>query len=206
MDNSAFIVNLKKQLNKVLPGEAAQLRMAPSYRHMFPLNQKEGDAGVMILLYPASGELTTVFMKRTEYPGVHSGQISFPGGRFEPDDGDLKTTALRETEEEFGIAASKIEVLGKLTPLFIPVSRMEVHPYVGYLVERPMFIPDQREVERLIEINVTDLLQASIVKTKPQNYKNYKGFVPYFEVHENHVWGATAMILSEFLEIIRCIP
>lgn len=159
----------------------------------------------MILLYPEHGELTTVFMKRTVYPGVHSGQISFPGGRFEPEDSDLQTTALRETEEEFGIDARSIKVLGKLTPLFIPVSRMEVHPFVGYLTERPMFLPDPREVERLIEIRIAALLQASIVKTKPQNYKDYKGFVPYFEVHENHVWGATAMILSEFLEIIRCI-
>ncbi|HEX2934725.1 MAG TPA: CoA pyrophosphatase [Bacteroidales bacterium] len=203
MDHSSFILNLRERLNEALPGEAAQLKMAPSYRHMFPLNDKEGNAGVMILLYPVSGELTTVFMKRTEYPGVHSGQISFPGGRFEPEDSDLQTTALRETEEEFGIAARNIEVLGKLTPLYIPVSRMEVHPFVGYLAERPMFSPDPREVERLIEIKIADLLQTSIVKTKPQNYKDYKGFAPYFEVHENHVWGATAMILSEFLEIIR---
>lgn len=204
MDHS-FIEKLKNRLKESLPGEAAQIKMAPSYRHLFPNNLKEGDAGVMLLLYPVSGELTTVFMKRTEYPGVHSGQISFPGGRFEPEDSNLATTALRETEEEFGIAASKINVLGKLTPLLIPVSRMEVHPFVGHLAERPMFLPNPREVERLIEIKIADLLRASIIKTKPQNYKDYQGFVPYFEVHETHVWGATAMILSEFLEVIRSI-
>lgn len=205
MPNSIFIENLKHRLKEALPGETAQLMMAPSYRHLLPMNEKDGDAGVMLLLYPMAGELTTVFMKRTEYPGVHSGQISFPGGRFEPDDSDLRTTALRETEEEFGIAAKDIEVLGKLTPLLIPVSRMEVHPFVGYMAERPILSPNPLEVDRLIEIRIVDLLQASIVKTKPQRYKDYNGFIPYFEINESHVWGATAMILSEFIEVIRYI-
>lgn len=206
MDNSAFISKLRIQMKKNLPGEAAQLKMAPSYRHLIPPGDKLGDAGVMLLIYPLSGELNTVFMQRTVYPGAHSGQISFPGGRFEPEDSDLATTALRETEEEFGIAAKDIEVLGKLTPLHIPVSRMEVHPFVGFLAERPAFLPNPQEVERLIEIKIADLLQPSIIKTKPKLYNDFKGSIPYFEVHENQVWGATAMILSEFLEIIRRIP
>jgi 8-oxo-dGTP pyrophosphatase MutT (NUDIX family) len=203
MDHSTFIQNLKKRLKKALPGEAAQLMMAPSYRHLFPANEKEGDAGVMILLYPVSGELTTVFMKRTEYPGVHSGQISFPGGRFEKEDIDLQTTALRETEEEFGINAKTIDVLGKLTPLLIPVSRMEVHPFVGYLPQQPMFLPNPEEVASLIEVKISDLLNASTIKTKPHSYKDFNGSIPYYEFEENHVWGATAMILAEFTEIIR---
>ncbi len=205
MDSSTFIVKLKNQLKENLPGEAAQLKMAPSYRHLFPMNEKEGDAGVMILLYPASGKLTTVFMKRTEYPGIHSGQISFPGGRFEQEDIDLQTTALRETEEEFGINAQTIDVLGKLTSLLIPVSRIEVHPFVGYLPQRPMFLPNPEEVASLIEVKIFDLLNASIIKTKPHRYKDFNGSIPYYEIDENHVWGATAMILAEFTEVIRKI-
>lgn len=205
MDNSAFISKLRVQLKKALPGEAAQMKMVPSYRHLIPINEKSGDAGVMLLIYPLSGELTTAFMQRTEYPGVHSGQISFPGGRFEKEDFNLQTTALRETEEEFGIRASAIDVLGKLTPLFIPVSSMEVHPFVGYLAEQPMFMPNPQEVASLIEVKISDLLEASIIKTKTHRYKDYNGSIPYYEVNGNHIWGATAMILAEFTEVIHKI-
>lgn len=205
MNNSAFISELRIQLKKALPGEAAQLKMAPSYRHLIPINEKSGDAGVMLLIYPLSGELTTVFMQRTEYPGLHSGQISFPGGRFEHDDIDLRTTALRETEEEFGINAPSIDVLGKLSPLFIPVSCIEVHPYIGYLAERPMFLPNPKEVACLIEVKISDLLKASIIKKKPHLYKDFNGSIPYYEVNGSHIWGATAMILAEFTEVIRKI-
>jgi 8-oxo-dGTP pyrophosphatase MutT (NUDIX family) len=202
MENKLFISKLREKLRGPLPGEVTQLKMAPSYRHLLPMNEKSSDAAVMVLIYPKFGDLTTVFMKRTVYPGVHSGQISLPGGRYETTDQDLQIAALRETEEEFGVAAHTVEVLGKLTPLHIPVSRMDVYPFVGYLKSRPTFIPNPAEVERLIEIKIEDLQNASLLKTKPHQYNDFEGFIPYYDIHENHIWGATAMILAEFIAVI----
>jgi 8-oxo-dGTP pyrophosphatase MutT (NUDIX family) len=205
MHAEIFISRLRNQLNKSLPGKAAQLIMAPSYRHLFPLNTKESDAGILILIYPKENDVYTVFMKRPEYPGAHGGQISFPGGRYEISDSTLEETALRETEEEFGIHKNSIAVLGKLTPLFIPVSRYEVHPFIGYIHQQPEFKPDPKEVEYLIETDIFTLLDPTIQKSKPALVENFNGEIPYFDIKGHQIWGATAMILSEFITIARRI-
>ncbi len=140
---------LSTMLRESLPGEAAQnkfspeLREGPSYAEALEDEGEQEDecrsAAVLILLYPDKDHLRTVFMKRNEYDGPHSGQISFPGGMFEKVDLDLEQTALRETEEEIGVDAGKIDVLGRLTPLFIPVSNFCVTPYVGWITGQPDF-------------------------------------------------------------------
>ena len=157
----------------------------------------------MIILYRSEGQWLFVLMKRPEYIGAHSNQVSLPGGLREATDPDLVTTALRETREELGINDSLIQVLGSLTKLNIPVSGIEVSPFVGFYPGIPQFDPDPSEVSYLIEIPLADLLNPQNMRDGVRIILNKPVRVPYFHLEGEQVWGATAMILSEFLEILR---
>lgn len=200
-----IIEKLKQRLAEPLPGKDAQLKMAPSFRPEGQATAHTVQAGVLILLYPNPSELYLVLMKRTEYPGVHSAQISLPGGKFEPKDQSLVDTAVRETHEEIGISPEKITVLGRLTPLYIPVSETEVYPAVAYMSTKPVFQIEPDEVDYLIEEPIAHLLKPEIVCSKPYKDQKYGGNIPYFDIQGNHVWGATAMILSEFTEVLKSV-
>ena len=203
--NPDWITGLKEEFRRPLPGLPAQMRMAPSVIRSGKSALPVRDSGVLLLLYPAGVSLSTVFMKRPEYGGPHSGQISFPGGKSEKGDDSLIDTALRESHEELGISPPSVDVLGTLTPLTIPVSRFKVLPVVGFLPEKPRFIPDPEEVEYLIEVEMRLLMKAGIVKREILTLGDQPVEVPYYDIYGHHVWGATAMILSEFLEIVRQI-
>jgi 8-oxo-dGTP pyrophosphatase MutT (NUDIX family) len=194
---------LEQELKKPLPGIEVQLRMAPAMRRSQTDDLPLRDGGVMIVVYPHGGLLHTVFIKRTEYDGVHSGQISFPGGIYEAEDGSLENTALRETMEETGTPVTIISVIGKLTPLHIPVSNINVHVFVGAALDRPVFRHDPTEVQYLIEASLHELMNTANRKTRTMSIFGKDVLVPYFDIQGNQVWGATAMILSEFLEIIK---
>jgi 8-oxo-dGTP pyrophosphatase MutT (NUDIX family) len=142
-------------------------------------------------------------MQRPDYNGVHSGQISFPGGKKEPEDEDLIQTALREAFEETGVNPAKTEIIGRLTPLFIPVSNTIVYPVIGWTDEKPIFNQKSEEVLFLIDADLKRFLDASIVKTKPVEIRGEMLGVKYFDYEENTIWGATAMIINELLVIIR---
>jgi 8-oxo-dGTP pyrophosphatase MutT (NUDIX family) len=197
-----FIDQLEQDLKSILPGRRAQYKMAPELRlenrHSYYRN-----AAVMILLFIRDGSWHTVLMKRPEYAGAHSNQISLPGGKYEDSDADLEETALREIREEIGVDDSRIRILGKLSRLHIPVSGIEVLPVVGYYPESPDFQPDPSEVAHLIEVPLTDLLHPRNTREKFRTLMCKLVRVPYFQIGAEHVWGATAMILSEFLEVIR---
>ena len=193
---------IKLELGKPLPGEASHKKMFPSARRFSEAPAAFQKSSILILLYPESNALTTLFMKRVEDNTPHSGQISFPGGRAERADKSLKDTALRETEEELGIAAAGIEIIGQLTPLQIYASNMEVIPFVGFLCKRPQFNPSLKEVDYLIEVKLRDLLNPGIVENKSLVSRDNKLSIPFYNVGGNHIWGATAMILSEFLDIL----
>lgn len=189
-------------------GFGAQRRMMPAGR---PVGRTgEGIAaprlgGVLALLYCAEDELHLVFTKRPDYDGVHSGQVSFPGGRHEPPE-TLAATALRETGEEIGIPAAEVEILGSLTPLFVVPSNFEVHPFVGRFMGagRPRFVPDVREVAAILEVPLRLLLDpATRVEESMELRGGLRMRVPCFRVGEHVIWGATAMMLSEFLERLR---
>ncbi len=202
----SFSEILKSELQKPLPGTAIQMEMAPPDRLLmnFPRGPGPGTrvAAVLVLLYPDKGTIFTVFMQRPDYEGVHSGQISFPGGRKELPDTDLIETALREAREEVGADPSKISVIGTLTPLFIPVSDTLVTPVVGWTNEKPEFKLQAEEVVFLIEGELKRFFEPVIKTTRFEvlgemrdiKYFDYKGYV---------IWGATAMILNELLVIIR---
>lgn len=193
---------LRSEIKKGLPGSKAQWRMAPKQRQGPGTKGSGGrDAGVLILLYPAGEKICMVLIRRTDYPGVHSGQVSFPGGKFEPEDRNLEYTSIRESEEELGIGLGDIEVLGNLTSLYIHVSDITVYPLLGRLPYRPVFDPDPVEVNRVIEVPVGKLVRPGIVSQ--MQHESQPVLVPYYNLEGNRVWGATAMILSEFIELIR---
>ena len=202
-----FISYLEKRLSAELPGRTAQLRMAHMARlDMITIPENPKKASVMILLYNKNEAWHTVLMRRTSRfkNDKHKGQVSFPGGQAEPTDADKAATALRETEEEMGLPVSSMNVLGALSPLYIPVSNFLVQPFVAYAKNTPDFIPDGNEVEAIIETPLSALLAKENLKKKdlviPEGFK--LNDVPYFDVGGNVVWGATSMIISEFIQIL----
>jgi 8-oxo-dGTP pyrophosphatase MutT (NUDIX family) len=202
-----FQTILKTEILKGLPGTEIQWQMASSDRFVrnFPrIPGKEARiAAVLILLYPENGSIHTVFMQRPDYDGVHGGQISFPGGKKEPEDEDVIRTALREAHEETGIDPAKVKIIGTLTPLFIPVSNMIVTPVVGWMNEKPVYNYRSEEVVFLIDAEMKRFLDPSIVRTKPFEIRGELLNVKYFDYDNNTIWGATAMILNELLLIIK---
>jgi 8-oxo-dGTP pyrophosphatase MutT (NUDIX family) len=202
-----FITRLKAELSKGLPGTDVQWQMASSdrMRKNFPRipGQDAREAAVLVLMFREQSSIHTILMQRPEYDGVHGGQISFPGGKREPQDKDLVHTALREANEETGINPEKITIIGNLTPLFIPVSNMLVTPVIGWTDKKPDFKLLPEEVVFLIDTDLELLMDPSIVKIKPFEIRGELLNVKYFDYHDNVIWGATAMILHELLVVIR---
>ncbi len=202
-----FADKLKNEIQKDLPGTDIQWIMASSDRLIRDFPRIPGNdarvAAVLILLYPVNGSVHTVFMQRTDYNGVHGGQISFPGGKKELFDKDIIATALREANEETGVPVSAIGVIGKLTPLFIPVSNMLVTPVVAWTEEKPHFRHQSEEVDFLFDAELSRFLDPSIIKIKPMVIRGEPIDVKYYDYDGNVIWGATAMILNELLTIIK---
>lgn len=193
-----------------LPGWKAQSQLSPPYRLDYDLEEIKKNnpriAAVMILMYENdSGEIEFPITLRHIYNGVHSNQYSLPGGSFEPEDLNLEFTAQRETCEELGLDEERIEIVRQLTELFIPPSNFLVYPYIGMYHGLPEFLMDEREVAEIIPIDLEAFLQA-----KPRQFeKSFAGQpvdIPGYEIGENEfIWGATAMILSEFASLIKMI-
>ena len=202
-----FKENLKIHLND-LPGIEAQLQMTPITRleEMKKLAEKANPrlSGVLILFYPLNGRIKIAMMKRPVDNTVHSGQVSFPGGKYEKEDTDLKATALREAWEELGIPQKEVDVIGNLTKLFIPPSNFEVHPWIGFMQNRPEFKLSKDEVDLLIEADLETLLQPETFTNKDISHRTGKLVnVPCFFLDNQIIWGATAMILNELVFIIN---
>lgn len=208
MDFGSVIEMLKVGIEKPLPGEKAQMGMSPlpvdarRFSRDIPTNHRKGS--VLILFYPNEGQAFFPLIKRPEYEGIHSGQIAFPGGKMEAEDEDEIDTALREAWEEVAILPEQVKLIGKLSNLFIPASNFLVSPIIGYSESKPVFFPEEREVARIIEASVSALYEPKIRKRK--NLVISESFsldTPYFEVDKEMVWGATAMILNELLQLLE---
>ncbi len=197
-----FIRKLEDALRGELPGEKSQTRMAPGIRLDNP-HELSRNAAVLILLYPKHGKWHFVLVKRAVYPGVHSNQVGLPGGIHENGDPDLGATALRETREELGINDSSIRIIGQLSKLNIPVSGIEVAPFVGVYPELPTFRPDPAEVAYEIEVPLSDLMNPASRKEDIRTIYCKLVSVPFFSLGNEQVWGATAMMLSEFLDVLK---
>ena len=146
-----------------------------------------------------------VFIKRNEYDGHHSAQVSFPGGAWENGDSTLQQTAIRETREELGISGG-LEILGSLTDLHIPVSNFLVTPFVGWMDETPLFKPDPTEVQYVIEDPLQSLLSSSNMEMELLVRHDLAIQAPCYIIGKEKIWGATAMMLSEILELASRLP
>ena len=206
-DFEDFIGRLRTRLDSPLPGRDGQIKMAPypvdESRFREDIDKPSRPGGVMVLLYPHEGEIYLPLMKRPTYVGAHSGQVSFPGGKYEKTDMNLEHTALRETEEEIGVKPDQVQLIGQLSELFIIASNFKVFPSVGFVPERPEFIPDPIEVEEVLEVSLRHLSDESKRGIKEMNFGKYTIQSPYFDVDGHVVWGATAMMLSELLHVIE---
>lgn len=198
---------LRKAFENGLPGEDVQWEMASSDRLVrdFPRKPRNdsAEAAVLILLYRYGDRLCTVFIKRPDYKGIHGGQISFPGGKREKKDSSPEETALRETSEETGLPAGKIKIIGRLTPLFIHVSNINVIPFAGWFDGTPLFSPQKSEVDFLIEADLDRFIPEPLIKEGVFDVRGEKINIRYFDYMGHIIWGATAMIFNELLAIIR---
>ena len=197
-------------MQEPLPGIEAQYKMAPINRerpetHAAQTSQYRSSAVMVLFCKDKDEQWYLPLIERTAYNGVHSAQISFPGGKQEMTDIDLRHTALRECEEEIGL--SKIVPLGELTDLYIPVSGFLVKPVIGICLEKdPVFKPHPREVNRLLPLQLNHLMDETNSKWGEVDLQNgFKKNVPYFALENKMIWGATAMILSELKELMRTI-
>jgi 8-oxo-dGTP pyrophosphatase MutT (NUDIX family) len=178
-----------------------RLRQRPSNR---PGQARQG--AVLIMLYEADGQLQLPLIKRRDDLTHHPGQVAFPGGRLE--DGETPyQAALRETEEEIGVPGETVALLGALSPIYIPPSDFEVHPFVGWRESgRPAFHPDPREVAEVIEVSLIHLRDPACRASERWELRGQAVEIPYFNIPPHKVWGATAIILSEFLARIDHKP
>lgn len=203
-----FVVDLlQKALLHPLPGKESHLRMSPLpvdwRRFTSTVTSSYKKSGVLLLFYPKEAGVFFPLIKRPSYPGIHSDQVGLPGGKAEPEDPDIIRTALREAEEEIGIDAGKVTVLGTLSDLYIPSSSYVVTPVLGYMKEAPSFVPDSREVSKILETQLTALVNPSLKKqTQLKAGNGLELYTPYFDVYGEVVWGATAMILSELIDLL----
>lgn len=208
---SEFTKYIPKILNQQLPALDAHTKMAPLERiksltpDFYTKNNPKRSA-VMMLFYPKNDKAHLILIRRNEYPGVHSAQISFPGGQADPTDANLADTALRETFEEIGVTREEIDVVKPFTEIYIPPSNFLVMPYLGFAMNTPDFVPNPDEVTALIELPLDVFLDDSIVvDVEMQTSYSERVMVPAFKFEDYIVWGATAMIMSELKETIKSV-
>ena len=199
---------MREALSRPLPGLDAQLRMAPSPRLGWdPLKFPEGatNGAALLLVYPHDDTIHIALTVRGSGLRNHTGQVSLPGGRVDVGE-TFEAAALREANEEIGIDPGTVDLLGRLTPLHIPVSGFLLHPIVGYASMRPAFQRAEWEVARIIEAPVAQLSAPGVIKreirTRVVKGQSIDVDVPYFDIDGEKVWGATAMVLAEFCAIL----
>jgi 8-oxo-dGTP pyrophosphatase MutT (NUDIX family) len=202
-----LIQRLVQALGGPLPGAAAHRAMdvtPPPVRNRL----REGPprkGAVLALLYPAAGQLYLALTKRNARLRHHGGQVSLPGGAWEPLDASLWHTALREAVEEIGIVPDRVRRLGELTPIQVPASGYVVHPFVAYSDERPSFCLQEAEVEALIELPLGALLAPDDRGVEEWQLSDRVARVPFYRSGQVVIWGATAAILSELEALLRSI-
>jgi len=204
---TTFIETLKQQLVSELPGVNSHIRLAPEFRvrdliaGQVPSHALE--SAVLIVLYPHHSQLHTAVILRNEYNGTHSGQISLPGGKAELSDLSFEHTALREAQEEIGINPDKLEIIGSLSRFYVQPSNFIIYPFIAFTSHRPNFKMDPFEVQRIIEINIFEDLTYEKIQIKTIHFQNNLSVAaPGFPVGNEFMWGATAMIFSELIQVL----
>jgi len=198
------VERLERGLREPLPGLAAQARFAPRPRRVWPSPNGEGlrAAAGLLLLFPIAADAHLVLTVRSSALPSHAGQVSLPGGAVEAGE-SIEQAALREAQEEIGLAPESVRVIGRLTPLQIPVSGFLLHPVVGVADALPLLYPADNEVERILLVPLAHLLDPSRVRQEQRTRDGLFLDIPYLEVEGAQLWGATAMICGELLSLLQ---
>jgi len=194
--------NIKKALSQSLPGSASHKKMLPLNRELSAQPDellRIKHSSVLLLLYIENQELNACLIKRPSHMKHHAGQIALPGGRIEKGETALET-ALRETWEEIGITSDQIEILGSLSEIYVQVSRFQIHPFVGWIEKIPQFVINKNEVEKMIYFPLKNM-KNSFAEVELETITG-KLKVPCFQFEDETIWGATAMILLEFADVL----
>jgi 8-oxo-dGTP pyrophosphatase MutT (NUDIX family) len=201
MDLWAVEAALRVRLGGTLPGLDAQIRFAPYAAGALERSPATRPAAALLLLYPGESGVAIPLTVRASTLARHAGQISLPGGATDPGE-TLVEAALREASEEIGIDPAAVRVLGELTPVHVVVSGFTLHPIVGVTDARPPFQAAPGEVAEIVEVRLEDLRDASRIRTGTRLREGVAIEYPYFDLCGHHVWGATAMVLGEFICVL----
>ena len=198
--------SLAEKLRQELPGAKAHLEAAPFRKTASNKGELAGarESAVLILFYQNNRETYIALIQRPKYDGAHSGQIALPGGKVEASDRDIVHTALREANEEVGVEMEDVQIIGQLSEIYIPVSNFKVAPVVGFVDYYPNFIIDEREVEELIELKLSDLTSVKKLSETKISFSNNRILkTPCFMFNDKIVWGATAIMLNELRWVLN---
>jgi len=206
VDFRQFQQKIQAALCQSLPGRTAQQKLSVQPFRSLPHEKttRKRDASVLLLLFQENDDLKFILTKRTKTMTNHGGQISFPGGALDSGE-STEAAALREAKEEIGLLPNDINILGSLSPLFVPVSGFTIFPLVGWMDKRPQILPNPTEVEKIILVSIQDLQSEQNVRKETSEWQGIDFTIPYFALNGEKVWGATAMILSEFRQILRIL-
>lgn len=197
---------LKKALDADLPAAASHQKMLPPGRRLTSLENELSlvkQSSVLLLIFPDGDRLFTCLMKRPVTMKHHPGQISLPGGQLEKEDISAQMAALREAREEVGIDPNEIEMLGKLSDLYVEVSRFSIQPFIAWADKKPEFMLNSGEAERLIFFPISDFVENELISETLIDTLTGSLTIRYYPLDGEIIWGATAMILSELIDILK---
>jgi 8-oxo-dGTP pyrophosphatase MutT (NUDIX family) len=204
--HSSILTYLKETLRGELPGVEAHHKMLPPGRRLKSFDHELSSvkqSSVLLLLFPEGDQIYICLTKRPTTMRFHPGQISFPGGKVEKDDPSAEMTALREAREEVGIDPASIEILGKLSDLYLEVSKFSIQPFLAWADKKPEFLVNFGEVEELILFPLSEFVANETISETELDTVTGPLHIRYYPNNGEIIWGATAMILSELIEILK---
>jgi 8-oxo-dGTP pyrophosphatase MutT (NUDIX family) len=196
-------LRFKRQLQSLLPGSVSHVKMLPPGRELACPDEQDNyhDSAVLILLFPVQHQIQLCMIRRPSTMKNHAGQIAFPGGKRESEDADLVQTALREAQEEIGIAREEVEILGQLSTVYVQISEFLITPVVGWLNKVPEIVIDSSEVDEVFFISLDDIANQGNRCEREMDTRTGRINVPGYEINGFFIWGATAMILAELVDL-----
>ena len=203
---SSLLTYLNETLHGGLLGVEAHQKMLPPGRQLKTHDNELSlvkPSSVLLLLFPEGGRIFLCLIKRPSTMKHHPGQISFPGGKVEKEDVSVEMTALREAREEVGIDPSYIKIIGKLSELYVEVSKFLIHPFIAWSDRKPDFFVNKAEVEELILFPLSDFVANETIEETELDTVTGRLRVRYYPFNSQIIWGATAMILSELIDILK---